>query len=176
MVSWKTGANGYDTSVKSDSVGARAFLSLAFILAIYAAVGCKDSSGHASGGKPGVGPVILTEANFQAEVLSSSQLVLVDFWATWCGPCKVIAPVVEEIATEYQGRVKVAKLDVDTAPALAQKYGVQAIPTLLFFKNGKVIDQSLGVVSKRELQGKLNNLLSTATPNSAPVAGNPADQ
>ena len=92
--------------------------------------------------------------------------MLVDFWATWCGPCKVIAPVIEEIATDYHGRVKVAKLDVDTAPALAQKYGVQAIPTLLFFKDGKVIDQSLGVVSKRELQGKLDKLL-PAAPSSA---------
>ena len=165
-----------NTSVKSDSVYARALLSLALTLAIYAAVGCKDSSGHAGGGKPGAGAVLLTEANFQSEVLSSPQPVLVDFWATWCGPCKVIAPVVEEIATEYQGRVKVAKLDVDTAPALAQKYGVQAIPTLMFFKDGKVIDQSLGLVSKRELQGKLEKLLSATPPNSSPVAGNPSGQ
>lgn len=168
--------NGYDFIVKRNSFCACAILSLSFALAILAAVGCKDSSGHADGGRPGAGPVILTEANFQAEVLSSSQPVLVDFWATWCGPCKVIAPVVAEIATEYQGRAKVAKLDVDTAPALAQKYGVQAIPTLLFFKDGKVIDQSLGVVSKRELEGKLDQLL-PATPSSpAKPAGNPASR
>ena len=143
-------------------------------LAIITANGCKDSSGPADGGKLGAGPVVLTEANFQTEVLASSQPVLVDFWAAWCGPCKVIAPVVAEIATEFQGRAKVAKLDVDTAPALAQKYGVQGIPTLLFFKDGRVIDQSLGVVSKRELQGKLEKLLSTTPLNSAPVSGNPA--
>ena len=160
MISWKAVSDGYGLSVKRDLPSNRAvFLLATFVLSILAAVGCKDSSGHADGGKPGGGPVVLTEANFQAEVLSSTQPVLVDLWATWCGPCKTLAPVVEEIATEYQGRVKVAKLDVDTAPAVAQKYGVQAIPTLLFFKDGKVIDQSLGAVSKRELQGKLDKLL-----------------
>ena len=171
MTPWKAEADGYGLSVKRHLVSARAlFLAATFTLAILAAVGCKDSSGHADGSKPGGGPVVLTEANFQAEVLSSSQPVLVDFWATWCGPCKTLAPVVEEIATEYQGRVKVAKLDVDTAPAVAQKYGVQAIPTLLFFKDGKVIDQSLGVVSKRDLQAKLEKLLPAAP------AGNPASR
>jgi thioredoxin len=168
MTSWKAGADGYGFIVKRHLPLARASLFLVtFTITIMAAVGCKDSSGHADGGQPGVGPVVLTEANFQAEVLSSSQPVLVDFWATWCGPCKVIAPVVEEIATEYKGRAKVAKLDVDTAPAQARKYGVQAIPTLLFFKDGKVIDQSLGVVSKRELQGKLDKLLPAASASSA---------
>jgi thioredoxin 1 len=131
-------------------------------LAILLAVGCKDSSGLSQGGASGANVVTLTEANFQAEVLSSPQPVLVDFWAPWCGPCKKIAPVVAEIATDYQGRARVAKLDVDTAPALAQKYGIQSIPALLFFKDGKVIDQSVGVVSKRELQGKLDKLLPAA--------------
>jgi thioredoxin 1 len=131
-------------------------------LAILLAVGCKDSSGHSGSGASGANVVTLTEANFQAEVLSSPQPVLVDFWAPWCGPCKKIAPVVAEIATDYQGRARVAKLDVDTAPALAQKYGIQSIPALLFFKDGKVIDQSVGVVSKRELQGKLDKLLPAA--------------
>jgi len=131
-----------------------------FTLAVLAAVGCKDS-GHATSG---ASLITLTEANFQTEVLSSAQPVLVDFWATWCGPCKRIAPVVAELAGEYQGRAKVAKLDVDTAPTLAQKYGIQSIPALLFFKDGKVIDQCVGVVSKGELQGKLDKLL--------PVKGN----
>lgn len=175
MVSWKNGAVRYGSSVKIDFRSARTVFLFAFALAILADVGCKDSSKHVESESHG-NLAILTEANFQAEVLSPSQPVLVDFWATWCGPCKVIAPVVEEIAAEYQGRIKVAKLDVDTAPTIAQKYGVQAIPTLMFFKDGKVIDQSLGVVSKRELQGKLEKLLSTTPSNPAPVAGNPARQ
>lgn len=165
MTSWKTGADGYGFNVKRDFLSAgTSFRLAASTLAILAVVGCGDSSRHSASGTSAANLVILTEANFQAEVLSSSQPVLVDFWATWCVPCKVIAPVVAEIATEFQGRAKVAKLDVDTAPALAQKYGIQSIPALLFFKDGKVIDQSVGVVSKRELQGKLDKLLQTATP------------
>jgi thioredoxin 1 len=151
------------------------FLSLlaTAVFAILALIGCKDS-GHSGRGAADANLVTLTEANFQAEVLSSSQPVLVDFWATWCGPCKVIAPVVAEIAAEYRGRAKVAKLDVDTAPGIAQKYGIQAIPTLLYFKDGKVIDQSVGVVSKRELQGKLDKLLPATPPGSTVPAGSPS--
>ncbi len=140
------------------------FPAAAAVLVLLAAFGCKDSPGHAGTGLHSTNLVILTEANFQAEVLSSSQPVLVDFWATWCPPCKVIAPTVAELASDFQGRAKVAKLDVDTAPALSQKYGIQAIPTLLFFKDGKVVDQSVGVVSKRELQGKLERLLPVTGP------------
>jgi len=100
----------------------------------------------------------INEANFESEVLQSSQPVLVDFWAAWCGPCKMIAPVLEEIASEQVGRVKVAKVDVDANPALAARFGIQSIPTLLYFTAGEVRDKSIGAVSKRIILGKLETL------------------
>ena len=100
----------------------------------------------------------INEANFESEVLQSNQPVLVDFWAAWCGPCKMIAPVLEEIATEQTGRVKVAKVDVDANPALAARFGIQSIPTLLYFTAGEVRDKSIGAVSKRIILGKLETL------------------
>lgn len=103
--------------------------------------------------------VTLTESNFQQEVLESKQPVLVDFWATWCAPCRVIEPVVEELAANFKGRAKVAKLDVDTGTGLAAQYGVQAIPTLLLFKDGRIADRVVGVVPKEVLVKKLEDLL-----------------
>jgi thioredoxin len=103
--------------------------------------------------------VTLTDANFQEEVLQSNQPVLVDFWATWCGPCRIIAPVIEELAGEYQGRAKLAKMDVDTNPNVPMQYGVRSIPTLLFFKDGQVVDQLIGAAPKRSLSGKLDALI-----------------
>ena len=98
----------------------------------------------------------LTEKNFNDEVVKSSLPVLVDFWAEWCGPCRMVAPVVDEIAKEYAGKLKVAKLNVDEAQNLAIQYGVMSIPTLLVFKQGKVINQVVGAMNKDQLVSRLN--------------------
>lgn len=99
-----------------------------------------------------------TDENFNQEALSSTIPVLVDFYADWCGPCKMLAPVIETLATEYEGKVKVGKLNVDNAPKTAQNYGVMSIPTLLYIKNGEVVNKSVGVVSKTTIEEILNNL------------------
>jgi len=108
--------------------------------------------------------ITLTEENFQGEVLESTKPVLVDFWATWCGPCQAIAPLIEEVAADFQGRAKVGKLDVDDNSNLAMQYSVRGIPTLLFFKDGEVVDQLVGVVSKQLIADKLNALVAEEVP------------
>ncbi len=90
--------------------------------------------------------------NFEAEVLHSTQPVLVDFWATWCGPCRMLAPVLEEVAKEKEGQVKVCKLDIDQSPDLASRYGVMSIPTLMVFKGGQVVNKSVGLVPKAAVE------------------------
>lgn len=100
----------------------------------------------------------LTDDNFKAEVLNADEPVLVDFWATWCGPCRQIAPIVEDLADEFAGRAKVGKLDVDENPQTAQEYGVRSIPTLLFFKDGEVQEQLVGAAGKQPLKQKLEQL------------------
>jgi thioredoxin 1 len=100
-------------------------------------------------------PIVVTDATFEAEVLKSPVPVLVDFWAVWCGPCKTIAPVVEELATEYNGKLKVAKLDVDGNPDTSMKFAIRSIPTLMLFKDGRVVEQIIGAVPKRSLVEKL---------------------
>ena len=101
-------------------------------------------------------PLTLTEENFKREVLASELPVLVDFWAAWCGPCRALSPLVEELAEEYAGRAKVGKLNVDEHPGVAAKYGIRSIPTLLVFQNGEVIDSAIGAVPKSVLRGKLD--------------------
>lgn len=103
--------------------------------------------------------VVITDQNFEAEVLKSEKPVLVDFWAVWCGPCQMQGPIVEEVAKAMEGKAKVGKLNVDENPAMAQKYGVMSIPTLMIFKNGTVVRQFIGVTSKEMLMGELNKLI-----------------
>ncbi len=104
-------------------------------------------------------PIVLSDDNFSAEVLNADLPVLVDFWATWCGPCRVIAPIVQELSSEYEGRAKVGKLDVDEAQKTAAEFGIRSIPTLLIFKGGKVADQIIGAVPKVQITEKLEAAL-----------------
>ena len=100
-------------------------------------------------------PIEITDATFQQEVMESEKPVLVDFWAIWCGPCKMIAPVVEEIARDYEGKLKVGKIDVDNNPEIAMRFGIRSIPTLMVFKGGKVVEQIIGALPKRNLLDKV---------------------
>lgn len=100
-------------------------------------------------------PVVVTDGNFKNEVIDSQTPVLVDFWATWCGPCKMIAPIIEELAVEYNGKMKFSKLDVDTNPQTAMQFGIRSIPTLLIFKGGRVVDQIVGAMPKKSLVDKI---------------------
>jgi thioredoxin 1 len=104
----------------------------------------------------------INSQNFEAEVLKSAQPVLVDFWAAWCGPCKMLSPVLDEIATEHAGRVKVVKVDIDGNPELAARFSIRSIPTLLYFVGGEVRDQTIGLVSKKSIVSRLESLLVSA--------------
>ena len=99
--------------------------------------------------------IILTEENFEKEILQSDKPVLVDFWAPWCGPCKMLGPVIEELAQELSGRVKVAKVNVDEQAKLAAEYGIVSIPTLIVFKNGKATNKAVGVQAKDDIEAML---------------------
>jgi thioredoxin 1 len=101
----------------------------------------------------------LTQENFAAEVVQSPLPVLVDFWAEWCGPCKMIAPILDELADEYEGRVRIGKVNIDEHPGVATEYGIRAIPTLLLFNKGQVADQIVGLRSKRDLKASFERVL-----------------
>lgn len=103
--------------------------------------------------------VTLSDSSFEADVLKAAEPVLVDFWASWCGPCKGLAPTIDELADQYAGKVKVAKLNVDDNPATPSNYGVRGIPTVILFKDGKVVDQVVGAVPKGQLEALINKAL-----------------
>ena len=102
--------------------------------------------------------ITLTQANFPAEVLQSSSPILVDFWAEWCGPCKMLAPILDELAEEYSGRVRIGKVNIDEFQELAAQYGIRSIPTLLLFKQGQVTEQLVGLRSKRDLKASFDRV------------------
>jgi len=150
-------------------VGPSAMNAVAFAAILCLASACDKQGGNADAHPESKNLVTLTQDNFKTEVLSSSQPVLVDFWATWCGPCKMVAPTVAELANEFEGKAKVGKVDVDKEGSLAQEYNISAIPALLIFKNGKVVEQLVGVRSKEDLKAALNKHVGADAAKAAPA-------
>lgn len=103
--------------------------------------------------------IVVNDSNFEEVVLNAPHPVLVDFWAEWCGPCKMMLPIVEELSNEYDGKITVAKVDVDSSPGISARFGIRNIPTILFFKGGEVADKQVGAVPKTALVAKINGLL-----------------
>lgn len=106
-------------------------------------------------------PVVVTDESFEPVVLASDIPVVVDFWAAWCGPCRLLSPILDDLATEFAGRLQIAKLNIDDYPRTATRYGIQALPTLIVFVNGRAVHQITGVESKRTLTERFNTLLET---------------
>ncbi len=103
----------------------------------------------------------ITDSNWQEVVMKSDKPVLVDFWAEWCGPCRMVGPIVEELSKEYEGKAVIGKMNVDFNPGISQEYGIRSIPTLLIFKGGQLVDKQVGAVPKNILAGKLDNQLAS---------------
>lgn len=100
-----------------------------------------------------------TDAEFEKDVLQSEIPVLVDFWAEWCGPCRMLGPIIDELAEQFEGKIKIGKVDIENNPNIAGQFGIRSIPTLLFIKNGEVVDKQVGAVPRKTIEEKLNNLL-----------------
>ncbi|MEM9887865.1 MAG: thioredoxin [Bacteroidota bacterium] len=101
----------------------------------------------------------ITDANFETEVLENDKVTVIDFWAEWCGPCRMVSPIIEEMATDYEGKALIGKVDVDNNLQISQKYGIRSIPTILYIKNGEVVDKHVGLTTKQKLSEKLDALL-----------------
>ena len=133
---------------------------LALVLCVAVLVcGCSRSTVSAPDSEEHGKYVTITEANFKAEVLDSAQPVMIDFWAPWCGPCRAMGPIVNDLAGAYEGRAKVGKLNVDDNQAITREYGINGIPALLFFKDGKMVEKVVGIQPRAELEAKLKALL-----------------